>query len=127
MLRKLSEFLCSTNVRPGFFPIDRPATGAGSMYGRYLGKSVQFEAQTVGRRKSLKIELYATVRFTFYCHSVAVSYCVSSFTQLNANEFPYIICRSEGHPELEGPHVLQNCNQVIVAYQQNYENRIRKN
>jgi len=43
VLRKLSEFLCSTNVGPGFFPIDRPATGAGSMYGRYLGKSVQFD------------------------------------------------------------------------------------
>jgi len=52
VLRKLSEFLCSTNVGPEFFPIDRPAEGSGSMYGRYLGKSVQFEAQTVGRRKS---------------------------------------------------------------------------
>jgi len=52
VLRKLSEFLCSTNVGPVFYPTDRPATGAGSMYGRYVEKSVQFEAQTVGRWKS---------------------------------------------------------------------------
>ena len=51
VLRKLSEFRCSTNVGPWFFPIDSPATGAGSMYGRNLWKSVQFEEQTVGRRK----------------------------------------------------------------------------
>ena len=49
VLRKLSEFLCNTNIWPAFFPM---ATGASSMYRRHLGKSVKFEAQTIGRRKS---------------------------------------------------------------------------
>ena len=61
VLRKLSEFLCSTNVGPEFFPIDRPRTSAGSIYRRHLGKSVQFEAQTVGRRKSVKFFFSKTV------------------------------------------------------------------
>jgi len=86
VLRKLSEFLCSTNVGPVFFPIDRPATGAGSKYGRYLGKSLQF--RSANRRPPEITEKFfsktVSVRIPAQCRRQLLQWIIFA-TQFEAN------------------------------------------